>query len=518
MRLTEDCFEKYQTGKVVSIAADGVEQAVQKAWLGVFELFEKVVFLVVMMGYSYYVSNSQPYLVLIPLGQLFFDYVIYSIRAGGQYRQSRNAIEVTDRWEQRLVTICDVRFMVNSYKATSPCVNELRRYVADTNNAVWHAAKHQIDTAKMLRWSHSIFICGAFLFGAETFIQGRGDGTDSLLVGSFVALMATIFKFDTVILSTFQILDDLTIGYAYVQKIAGLVNSETKREAYIRHLKKVKEKQQWFNVAAHRMNVSSQIVLHDCQYSFEASGHDTGMTFGPYNLVIQQGQLICFTSPNHIYPHCSGRRTVLKLLGRILFPTEGSVTFPAELRVRYVPSEPLLWHGSLMHNLRFGNMNKDNMHRHTEEEIWAVWSLLGGNPKYLHLPDLDVGTNGCRLGPTDRILVSITRALLSSVDLLLLASTLDPLGEQASIHITRVLRDWVANRGLSILSTEMSVSLGHRKLKTLAYTTKNAYLTKEADLIVQTLPSATPWYKRPLQADPAVVAAEIQAELEGSWA
>ena len=69
MRLTEDSFEKYQTGKVVSIAADGVEQAVQKAWLGVFELFEKVVFLVVMMGYSYYVSNSQPYLVLIPLGQ-----------------------------------------------------------------------------------------------------------------------------------------------------------------------------------------------------------------------------------------------------------------------------------------------------------------------------------------------------------------------------------------------------------------------------------------------------------------
>ena len=139
-------------------------------------------------------------------------------------------------------------------------------------------------------------------------------------------------------------------------------------------------------------------------------------------------------------------------MAHVLLPTRGEVTYPAELRVRYIPSEPLLWkgtlllnfpspdskpnplfyEGSLMFNLRFGNMNKSR--QHSDEEIWAVWKLLGGHPKYIGANDFHVGINGSKLGLADRVLVALARALLSSVDFLLLASTLDALGEVRSFH------------------------------------------------------------------------------------
>ena len=69
MRLTEDEIERNPTGKVVAIAVDTVEQAIRRCWLGVFMLWEKTVFLLVMITYTAYVTTKQPFLILIPIIQ-----------------------------------------------------------------------------------------------------------------------------------------------------------------------------------------------------------------------------------------------------------------------------------------------------------------------------------------------------------------------------------------------------------------------------------------------------------------
>ena len=67
-------------------------------------------------------------------------------------------------------------------------------------------------------------------------IFNRGEllvSNEAFLVGNFVALMNTIFKFDTVILQVFAIVDDMYIGFVHIQKIAWLVNSETQRKVHL---------------------------------------------------------------------------------------------------------------------------------------------------------------------------------------------------------------------------------------------------------------------------------------------
>ena len=59
----------------------------------------------------------------------------------------------------------DVRFMVTSYKATASIVTQISAHIGCTNQARWKAESYAQDTAKILKWVHSMFIVAAFLAG-----------------------------------------------------------------------------------------------------------------------------------------------------------------------------------------------------------------------------------------------------------------------------------------------------------------------------------------------------------------
>ena len=123
--------------------------------------------------------------------------------------------------------------MVTSYKATNTIVKEIGSHIANTNKARWIADRHHSDTARILKWVHSLFIFAAFLAGGELYLaDATADHVQHtpFLVGNFVALMATMFKYDAVILAIFSLFDDLNVGFVHVEKIASLVNALTHRK------------------------------------------------------------------------------------------------------------------------------------------------------------------------------------------------------------------------------------------------------------------------------------------------
>ena len=71
---------------------------------------------------------------------------------------------------------------------------------------------------------------------------------------------------------------------------------------------------------------------------------------GPISMTIEPSQVIALTAA-----HGVGKSTFLKLIGRILLPTEGFVSYPANLRTRFVGDKPMLFNRSLLFNLTFGN-------------------------------------------------------------------------------------------------------------------------------------------------------------------
>jgi hypothetical protein len=146
------------------------------------------------------------------------------------------------------------------------------------------------------------------------------------------------------------------------------------------------------------------------------------------------------------------------------------------------------------YNLKFGAQFK-----HPDPAVWDIEifnllqllevpeDLIGKNAaEFSHGIDAKkytlIGLNGDRLSTTNRTLLSIARALLSSVDLLLMSNVLDLLGLEHSKKVFAVLRELCEKRALSVLATEAALMPTYlRKKKTVIFSTKLAELEGMAD-------------------------------------
>mmetsp|Transcript_94775 Transcript_94775/g.263274 ORF Transcript_94775/g.263274 Transcript_94775/m.263274 type:complete len:127 (+) Transcript_94775:3-383(+) len=103
------------------------------------------------------------------------------------------------------------------------------------------------------------------------------------------------------------------------------------------------------------------------------------------------------------------------------------------------------------------------------------------SPGLIQKADFDVGTDGHSLSFSDRVIISIARALLHDVDLLLISSALDVLGEERGAQVLRFLADFSRRGGLA--NDRMPVQLRHRK--TILYTSKFKMLQEQASFVVR---------------------------------
>jgi len=148
---------------------------------------------------------------------------------------------------------------------------------------------------------------------------------------------------------------------------------------------------------------------------------------GPLSMTIELGQVIAVTGEGE---SGGGKNSLLKMIARIMLPIEGFVSYPDNLRVRYLADRPMLFTRSLMFNLTFGSRRP-----HPEEGVWALCRVLGLSESHIGKRDFFVGVGGEKMSLSNRIIVCIVRALLSSADILLLANTLDLLTESQACGV-----------------------------------------------------------------------------------
>merc|ERR1712008_51129 len=162
--------------------------------------------------------------------------------------------------------------------------------------------------------------------------------------------------------------------------------------------------------------------------------------------------------------------TLFQIMSRAVVPQTGRVLMPYQWSIVYVPVVPILFDGTLMYNLLFRDTQK------TRESVWNICRALGMSPELLEQDDYDVGSSGEYMRFSDRVIVSITRALTNDVDLLLISSALDVLGQNRAVKVLRYLRQYSERRGLP----EEQLPHVLRHPKTVIYTTKYRMLQEQA--------------------------------------
>jgi ABC-type multidrug transport system fused ATPase/permease subunit len=303
-------------------------------------------------------------------------------------------------------------------------------------------------------------------------------------LGTFVVLIETLSKFSEHISEMFAQIQITASTYTSVVRVSSLLNAQSRRKDLLRGQKR-REKllidfmdSEGDAFRDDRILVSPGTQVEYIDFTEAAGSRVKPWSLPSKGLIMEQGQIIAVHSPQK---NAAGKQTFLKALARVLLPVEGFIHYPENLRVRYIDSQPMLLEASVYRNLKFGNQQV-----HPDADLRAACKMLNLSENLWN--DVDettgtwgqkyVGANGAKLAMSERIRVTLLRALLSSVDLLLLHNVLDPLDPDDVKQIIDVLKQFVKNRGITCLSIDMKAESHLRKQKTVVIGTKNPLIER----------------------------------------
>jgi len=264
--------------------------------------------------------------------------------------------------------------------------------------------------------------------------------------------------------------------------------------------------------------LTDQIPLVFENMSFLYNSSDTGEPreiLKDVNLSCPQGNLVAIVGP-----HGSGRSSLLKLLGQVVFPTEGSVFVPTHLRSLHLAQEAVLLRDSPWRNLTFG-LNDPS----TADPLWIrdileildaqhTIELIEGEPR----PEKPVeppSESGCcgtghaidnsssdseggesnsdsekkgicedwhsRITYTERVRIHLARAFIMNPEVLILQRPLYHFNKRHAGEITDIFKSFVELRGIGF--GENDPERKQRRPRTLFFTLEDADQASRADLI-----------------------------------
>ncbi len=189
-----------------------------------------------------------------------------------------------------------------------------------------------------------------------------------------------------------------------------------------------------------------------------------------FNLEIPGKQKVALVGPSG-----AGKSTLTKLLLRLYNLTEGSISIDgqniakitqASLRenIAFVPQEPVLFHRSLMDNIRYGKRDA------TDAEVIEAAKQAHCHEFISALPgsyDTFVGERGIKLSGGERQRVAIARALLKNAPILLLDEATSSLDSESEALIQDALKNLMRGKTVIVIAHRLSTIMNMDRIVVL---------------------------------------------------
>jgi len=199
-----------------------------------------------------------------------------------------------------------------------------------------------------------------------------------------------------------------------------------------------------------------EIVFRDINFAY---GKAQIEIFKNLNLKIKAGEKIALVGPSG-----GGKSTIVKLLLRFHDLTSGKILIDGQniadhtqdsLRnnLSLVPQEPILFHRSLMENIRYGNREA------SEQEVLVAAKLAHCHEFISRLPknyETFVGERGVKLSGGERQRVAIARAILKNAPILILDEATSSLDSESEMLIQDALKNLMRNRTTIVIAHRLS--------------------------------------------------------------
>lgn len=492
MQLAAKDLDAYDQGDVPKIIDTEVRHCINHVWLEAFNLLESCSKLIsqfaLMCWVSYQIERDSPLamwaLIVLPCMMLLMAIVATGIRLTADFRLARHVADAEEHWHA-FVSMCETcRSVINGYRQCDSTVSSVDEAHATINQKAIAAMDSRAFHLWLLKAGFRVIsITVTVIFG----IASRSPNAP-IEKGTFVMVLKTINDIGTSLILISSEINTMFTGAASVTKVAGVLNRHTLRQArlesgYVRSWRQHKQshkKDSAIKEDEQKLSAKYAVEFDNVQFWYPRSEDGyLSVAISPVSGRIEAEQLVCFPRnelDQHEYGQHVGLDTLFKVIAGQLLPTGGLVRVHRRWRIIFVPLVPVLFDGTLMYNLAYSCLQCPGF-QYLEQTAWDVCRSLGMSSKLIGKADLDVGTNGERLKQSDRLCVSLTRALLFDVEVLLVSSLLDALGDRRGLRVLQYLKQYISSRGCPQRNHDLVKELRHRK--TVIYSTRNTKLQED---------------------------------------
>lgn len=210
---------------------------------------------------------------------------------------------------------------------------------------------------------------------------------------------------------------------------------------------------------------SKELVIQGGAITFDSVGfnfNETRNIFTDLNLSIQAGERVALVGPSG-----AGKSTVTKLLLRLYDLTTGEIRIDgqniAEVRqeslrkaMAFVPQEPVLFHRSLMDNIRYGRLDATDAEVIEAARKAHCHEFIAGLTNGY---DTHVGERGIKLSGGERQRVAIARAILKNAPILIMDEATSSLDSESEHLIQEALDVLMEGKTVIVIAHRLSTVL-----------------------------------------------------------
>lgn len=199
-----------------------------------------------------------------------------------------------------------------------------------------------------------------------------------------------------------------------------------------------------------------EVEFRDVHFAYSSRGNTV---LSDFNLKIAAGERIGIVGPSG-----GGKSTVLKLLVRLYDVQSGSILIDGQdiakapqsrlhEKIAYVPQDPILFHRSLMENIRYARPNASDTDVLRAAKLAHCHEFISGfSEGYETL----VGERGVKLSGGERQRVAIARAMLMDAPILILDEATSSLDSESERYIQDSLSSLVMGRTVIAVAHRLS--------------------------------------------------------------